>query len=165
MSKVKSVSCGVLAAEGETVAEARETLAVMVEDALSGDYRPFFVAYGNYTAVVYREPTGWHYRLLANGVQPGVSRLGFGTFYETREKAIVAAAFHVLDLGSGDEEFHSDDDIPNWLTERRERDVLLHNARFRRAYRWVKANQPDGRDNDHLWHEWAGWHSHDSQFA
>jgi hypothetical protein len=171
--KVHAVDRGCLTGYGKTAAEAKADLNQKIDRAVDGGYSPFMVSYGSYSALCHREPHGWSYILLDPArietvTRPGVRSLfGSSGYYDTRKACEDMAAFHVLDLGSGPEEFHSDLDIPEWLTDPARRDTLLGNARFRRAWLWAKENAPDGIDpeDSNQLHRWGCEHSRDPQFA
>ena len=50
--------------EGPTVKEAKLDAGRKIEAALKDSYAPTFLTFGSYTALVWREPSGWGYRLL-----------------------------------------------------------------------------------------------------
>lgn len=163
MASLKVVERGRLTGQGKTVAEAKQDLNRQIDELVTGSYQPVLVNYGPYTAIVYRSIDGWQYRLV-HEITPGIREINYGTIYDSKDAAIQGAAFHVLDIGSDIEEFHKDEDIPDWLTDKGKRDTVLSNARFHRAYKWAKGNKPDGIDDDNKWHRWACDHSRDEQF-
>lgn len=166
--RAKTVEQGMLTGQGATVTEAKASLKAKVEAALTGSYEPATVTHGAYTAIVFRQPDGWYYKLRVS-VDYTVS--GILTVYASnsgeadRDASIQRAASHVIDIGSGDDEIHGDGDIPAWLTNVDYRRTILGNARFRRAWRWAKENKPEGLDTDHEWHRWACHNDRDPRFA
>jgi hypothetical protein len=165
-TKVEKIAeCGAVVGTGDTQTEAKADLARKVKEALTGSYQPVMVHYGAYTALVYRTPTGWGYRMLHDLDADGIQEVGYAidTGNGTKDEAIQAAAGHVLDIGHGLDEFHADEDIPAWLTDKAGRSNVLTNARFRRAYAWVKEHEPEIAEGK--WHQWACDHSHEKRFA
>lgn len=162
-TRTKTVERGMLTGTGETTTEAKENLSKQIDSALTGRYEPFVVSYGIYSAIVYRAPDGWKYRMLNDASKPGIHDVGFGMHEGDRDTVIQHAASHVIDVGSNDDEFHKDEDIPSWLTDKHARSTILGNARFRRAYRYNKETYPGGCDS--YWHRWACENANDPRFA
>lgn len=165
-AKTVYVERGQLTGQGETKTEAKADLDGKIEAALKGPYNIRIVNYGLYSAIVYRQPSGWCYKMLLteNMVKPGIVEVDYTSLYDSEAEAMQAASFHVLDLG-GPDEWRKNEDIPLFLMGADKRACVLSNARFRRAYAWAKENKPEGRDNDHLWHEWASWNCRNPEFA
>lgn len=163
MALKKTVECGVLIGYGTTVKEAKIDLDRRIKAALTGRYHPVVISYGAYSAIVYREPEFWTYKMCEKSkiTQDGVHHIEWGSSYVTQEEAIEAAAFHVVDLEPAD--FHQDSDIPEWVTKHQHRQTILSNARFRRAYAFAQEKYPDLSHNE--WHRWGCEHSRDAAFA
>ena len=163
MALKKTVECGVVVGYGTTIKEAKVDLDRRIKAALTGRYHPVVVSYGDYSAIVYREPECWTYKICEKSkmAQDGIHHIEWGGSYATQQEAIEAAAFHVVDLGQGD--FHQDSDIPEWVTSKNHRQTILGNARFRRAYYFAKQKYPD-LSRDEL-HRWGCEHSRDAAFA
>ncbi len=152
---------------GKTITEAKANLNGKVDAALEGSYHPALVNFGQWSALVYRDPHGWNYKILQRPdmVADGIIDVRFGSCgFTSLGQATQAAAAHVLDLDSR-EDFHVDSDIPTWLTDPSDRRDLLYKGRFQRAYAWAKANMPEIADNDHLLHAWACDNDRDPRFA
>lgn len=158
---------GCLTGNGKTVNEAKADLNNQIDAALKDSYNPAIVTSGDYSAVVWREPDGWTYRVfpIDQIVQEGIfspescRRLG----NISRSDAIQQVAGHIVSIDGVD--YHKDEELPAWLTDKKARSNVLYLCRFNRAYQWAKANKPEGRDNDRQWHEWACNHVHEDQFA
>jgi hypothetical protein len=163
--KVKTVERGMLEGKGETITAARRDLDAQIEAALTGSYDPAIVGYGAYEAVCYRRPDGWWYKMVerADPYWCGVRDISGGGCYPMREQCVQAAAFHVLDIGAGSDEFHRDADIPDFLTVPRLREQILSNQRWRRAWRYARDNGLGA--TDHEWHGWACHNSRDPRFS
>jgi hypothetical protein len=162
---VKTVERGMLDGKGETLTAAKRDLGDRIDEALTGSYDPAIVGYGAYEAVCYRRPDGWWYKMIERSDPSwrGVRDISGGGGYPTREQCVQAAAFHVLDIGAGPDEFHQDSDIPDFLTSSGLRRDLLGNQRFRRAWRYARDNGLGA--TDHEWHGWACDNSRDPRFS
>lgn len=169
--KIKTAGRGEVRAEGATQKEANEKLEKEIDRITTGTYEPRMVSYGQYTALVFRTLDGWTYKLLdrhgAETFKAGPVTVWGGQSANPNLDAVMQdAAFHVLDIGGGREEFHTDADIPAWLTDKDKRSTILSNARFQRAYTWAKQNKPEGTEGpEHLIHRWACDHAHEARFA
>jgi hypothetical protein len=163
--RVRGLERGRLTGAGATVKEARVDLEAKVDAALAGSYDPVLISCGAYMAVIWRAPDGWYYRLreFADVRATGLHEVAGGGNYDDRESCVQAAAFHVLDIGSGPDDFHVDADIPAFLAHPGKRSTLLSNARFHRAYAHARANGLGAGDDD--WHRWACDHSRDPEFS
>lgn len=170
-TKMKEASQGDFTAQGLTVAEAKANLTEMVTSAIEGTYAPAIVSHGDYSALVTRTPHGWEYRLFCSIDRPinpdGIADTCCGTSMlgnVTRSQAIQSAAGHVVNLDSVD--YHTEDQLPTFLTNPKERENVLSCRRFNRAYRWAKANRPDGIGNeDWSFHRWASHNMKNPEFA
>ena len=162
----KRVYCGTVSGTGENVTAARADLMKNLEAACEGTYDPLLITYKSNTILLWRTPTGYEYKLMRGDERTaeGVNRVSAGTIMggTDRNEAIQSAAHHVISVEGDD--FHDESEIPTFLTDRQKRRDIIFCCRFQRAYRWAQANKPEGRDNDHLWHEWACWHANDEQF-
>jgi hypothetical protein len=164
--KVKTVERGMLEGKGDTLTAAKRDLGDRIDEALTGSYDPAIVGYGTYEAVCYRRPNAWWYKMVERqGVSwHGVHYIsGGGGGYPTQDECVQAAAFHVLDIGAGPDEFHQDADIPEFLTVPRLREQILSNQRWRRAWRYARDNGLGA--TDHEWHGWACHNSRDPRFS
>ena len=97
--------------EGPTVKEAKLDAGRKIEAALNGSYAPTFLTFGEYNALVWREPTGWGYRLL-----PSKEDTLYASCADSQDEAIRRAKRHLAQLAHGsvpDEEIlayvHKDD--------------------------------------------------------
>lgn len=169
MPKLKTLCLGPIAGKGRTLSEARADLNAQLEQAVTGSYEPAIISYNGYHAVVSRTAWGgWQYRtygperpLITEGVTDAGGCVMLGNV--SRNEAIQSAAFHVVQLGCP--LFTRDDEIPAFLADPRRRRDLLSWCRWQRAYRYAQQNRPEGRSNEHEWHEWACWHASDPMFA
>jgi hypothetical protein len=162
---LKTASRGQLTGWGETVSEAKADLTKRVDQALEGSYDPFLVVFGEYTILAWREPENWCYKIMrGSDIKDGIHQIGMGCCggSESRDEFLQQAAYHVINVSSVD--YHKDEEIPEFLTDRSKRQDILHCCRFQRAYRYAKENVPEGRDNDSKWHEWACWNARDPMF-
>jgi hypothetical protein len=159
--QLKTVKRGMLEASAASVRDAKQQLEDAVDAALQGDYEPRLVAYGPYAAFVYRTPHGWAYRIVtpANGIQTVYACSGPTPDLDSVTQD---AAFHVIDIGAKEDEFHSADDVPGFLTNERLRRTVVSNQRFRRAYAWYAKNHTEAHSQ--ACHQWACENSQDERF-
>ena len=110
--------------EGPTVKEAKLDAGRKIEAALHGSYAPTFLTFGDYTALVWREPTGWGYRLLSEK-----DNTLYASCNDSRDEAMRRAKRHLAQLAEltiPDEEIlayvHKDDrrEIENGIRWQRE---------------------------------------------
>ncbi len=83
---------GPISLTAATKTEARESLIAVVEQAISGEWQPEHLAYGNHTALVYRDIQGWHYQFQEVG-QRHCTTISSGT--DGRTETISAAKKHL----------------------------------------------------------------------
>jgi hypothetical protein len=109
---------------GRTLTEAKKDAGAKIERALSGDYSPRIIRRKGYAALVYREPSGWHYCCLAN--EHGLVRddLPGSMYCGTLADAIDSATFHVAQNAWDGEEGEAFDALAKGLS--RERKSELH---------------------------------------
>ena len=161
--RAKRVERGTLTGEGASVREAKADLSAKIDAALEGTYRPVVINYKSWTAIVYRDPTGWYY-LLNEQFLPGRDSFGYCMHYHgDREVCIQHAAFHVLQNACDVYAIRNDADVPEWLSDDKLRSDLVYWCRWQRAAAWAKVNMPE-LDNNQL-HRWACEHNHEEQFA
>jgi hypothetical protein len=168
MARIKRVERGMLEATGATITEAKAGLDAQIDDALSGSYDPAIVKHGEYSAMVYRTPRGWEYRLFDADRPmdaPGITNISGNCLMGnvSRAEAIQEAVAHVVGLDGAD--YHTLDELPPFLTDRSKGYNIITTRRFNRAYRYAKANHPDGSEHGASWHAWAGNNMHDPRFV
>ncbi len=99
---------------GENVTKAKRDAGTKIEAALSGSYTPEILEWRGTAILLYREPSGWCSRIIADkdGVRSG--RV-WGTSYGTFEECQRAALAHLADCGYRPED---GDEVPPFLTDR-----------------------------------------------
>lgn len=167
---MKYVTQGQITGQGKTLKAAKEDLAARILVALEGTYSPTIINHGECTGFLYRTPWGWHYNLYYKDkdspfIKEGVNNIRWCNAIGNvpKEEAIQKVAGHIVNNDTND--YHSADEMPEWLTDKNEIDNILTCRRFNRAFQWARENSPEGRDTDVLWHEWAGWHMHEERFS
>lgn len=162
--KTHEAERGNLTGRGPTKAEAKADLESRIDAALSGDYDPAIVRHGDRAALIYRETDGWRYKMLdIASIPAGLSDAHARNGADTKTECVQSAAFHVIQIGSDIDSIRTDDDIPAVLADPGKRADILSCFRFYRAYRHAKNTMPDLPEWQ--WHQWAGQHSRDDQFA
>lgn len=165
-TKTYGISRGALRGTGESAADAKADLTRQIDAALEGSYSPAIVSFDGQTIVVYREPQGWVYKRFDSQeiTNSGVTDVRWNSCGASPRDAMVQqAAHHVISLSRQSADFHTDADIPGFLTDVELRRSLIGNARFQMAYRFIKESEPNKGDSE--WHYWACNHCNDEQFC
>jgi len=120
MSKVTIEYFG-MSGEGRTVTEAKRDAGSKIESALKGHYTPTIISWRGWSMLIYREPSGWHYRGIVSpehGVTEG--KVWGNGAYDAEEDALRAARHHMAQNGM-DWTTDTPEDCPAFLTKREER--------------------------------------------
>lgn len=164
-----SIERGNLWATGATKTEAKANLEPMIDQALSGSYDPVILHCGSNSCLVWRTPTGWTYRIQWSDQRTdGLHEIRSpGSQHYTRDQAISKAGYHLVTLSLDHDVIHTDEDIPSYVSDPRDRNMVLSQFKFYRAWRWAKANIPGMADeaNNNELHRWACDHQYDERFA
>lgn len=119
---------------GRTVTEAKKDAGERIRQALAGPYTPTVLSYRGTAMLVYREPGGWCYRIIAepDGIRDG--KVWGSPNDPTEADALRAAGRHLADITMQEADtdppaFVHRDDVREW---RRSLDVL---RRYRQAQR------------------------------
>ncbi len=136
--------------EGPTVTKAKLDAGAKIEAALKGYYTPKIVSWRGYAILVYREPSGWHNRIIVSpedGIRSGPV-YGSNTFGD-KEDAIKQVQEHLADIGWTPEDGETP---PPFLKARDSIAEYVYKAKFRRRYAEGRARGMN--DNDA--HSFAG---------
>ena len=119
---------------GKTLREAKADAARQIEQALKGSYTPTIIAHRGWAHLIYREPTGWHYR---NIVTPEGAREGqvWGSRAATYEEAVAAVQSDLAQLGWQPEDGQTP---PEFLKDRKQVSDFRSWTRFQLRYRKVR---------------------------
>ena len=121
---------------GRTKSEAKQDAISKIEAATAGSYTPTVIVSGVWAALVYRDLSGWGYKLIATadeGIRAGAV---FAACYDSREKAHRDARRHVgqLSLPQWGAGVFSPDDVPSVVENEEDRRELHRYAAWQRAY-------------------------------
>ena len=123
--------------EGATLKEAKADAARKVERALEGSYTPEMIRFDDWAVLLWREPFGWHYKLIGGVCAGNLYGCTRGDHDEVREYAI----YHLV---SATYNPHDDASVERALAYLGTHGTLAHIAnlktdvRFQRAYRQLR---------------------------
>src|SRR5262245_2680944 len=129
--------------DGRNVTEARRDAGRKIQQALTGDYHPELLEWRGFAVLVWREPSGWRMRNVADesgfraGTQYGCSG------YADRQDCLKAARRHLAQLVWRPED--GDEWFPAFMSDRREQAGFREWVRFQHRYARARAaGLPDG---------------------
>lgn len=136
---------------GATVTEAKKDAGAKITAALTGSYTPHVLTHKGYAILIWREPNGWHNRIIADpsdGIRTDSRGMGFCPGDSERD-AIRGAQRHLAQLG-----WQHDDgpEAPEFLTDRHDRADFRSWAVFQLRHRAARAYGLNPNDA----HSWAG---------
>lgn len=122
--------------EGRNVTEAKKDAGRKIEAALAGHYTPELLCHRGFAILVYREPSGWCSRLVADPERGVVDGKVWGTNNGSYDEAKRAALSHLADLG-----WTAADGLepPSFLTDRRLIADYRTKAEFQLRYQRARA--------------------------
>ena len=144
--------------QGRTVTEAKRNAGEKIERALKGSYQPRVIHRKNCAALLYREPSGWHYSLLTKTDGTVRDDLPCGTFYGSLDDAEQAALFHVTQNAWDGEEGEALDSLLEGMNKRNVSEMVTW-ARWQLRWRHAVAN---GLTRDQAW-DWASAHTNHAE--
>ena len=121
--------------EGRTVTDAKRDAGRKIEAALAGSYTPEILVWRGYAILIYREPTGWCNRLIADPERGIVEGRVWGTNYGSKEEAVSYAQDHLADLGWQESD---GEEPPPFLKGRKQIGDYRSKVQFRQRYNFAR---------------------------
>ena len=133
---------------GRNITEAKRDAGSKLERAMDGSYSPVILRHRGTTCMIWREPTGWEYRISRGEDRQYESLSGQTSACDSRDEAIREAIRHLC-LTVFDWRTDSDD-APELMTNREDRREYASLAQTHRAFntRYAKAKAAGLSDTD-----------------
>lgn len=139
-SRLKTATVHHMTGEGATLREAKLDALAKVDAALAGSYDPEIVAHRGSVKLIWREPDGWRHATIAHRGVPE-TRMPGGKYYPADPDLDTARRKALFDLAQITWVPADLTDVPECVTDERDRRELVSYFMFQLAYRFGREEQ------------------------